>query len=82
MIAERARMFSAEAREAKLDMLPYIAGFFLSIPAANPEAVCARLHDDNIFAVPLAKGVRVAVCALPLGKVDGMPTKIAEPSPP
>lgn len=78
MIAERARMFTAEAKEAKLDMLPYIAGFFLSIPASNPEAVCNKLHEDNIFAVPLGKGVRVAVCALPAGKVKGMPTKIAQ----
>jgi Aspartate/tyrosine/aromatic aminotransferase len=78
MIAERASLFTAEAKEAKLNMLPYIAGFFLSIPANDPEAVCTRLHADNIFAVPLAKGVRVAVCALPLGKVKGTPTKIAK----
>lgn len=76
MIAERARLFTAEAKAAKLDMLPYIAGFFLSIPAKNPGAVCTRLHADNIFAVPLAKGVRVAVCALPAAKVAGVPTKI------
>jgi aromatic-amino-acid transaminase len=78
MIAERAAIFTAEAKEAKLNMLPYIAGFFLSIPAKNPDAVCTRLHADNIFAVPLAKGVRVAVCALPTGKIKGMPTKIAK----
>lgn len=78
MIAERASLFTAEAKEAKLNMLPYIAGFFLSIPAKNPDAVCTRLHADNIFAVPLAKGVRVAVCALPAGKIKGMPTKIAQ----
>ncbi|MDR7868170.1 MAG: aminotransferase class I/II-fold pyridoxal phosphate-dependent enzyme [Sporomusaceae bacterium] len=77
MIAERANLFTAEAKEAKLNMLPYIAGFFLSIPAQNPDAVCTRLHADNIFAVPLAKGVRIAVCALPSGKIKGMPTKIA-----
>ncbi len=78
MIAERAAIFTAEAKEAKLNMLPYIAGFFLSIPAKNPDAVCTRLHADNIFAVPLAKGVRVALCALPAGKIKGMPTKIAK----
>lgn len=78
MMAERAAMFTAEAKEAKLAMLPYIAGFFLSIPAKNPDAVCTRLHADNIFAVPLAKGVRVAVCALPAGKIKGVPTKIAK----
>ena len=78
MMAERAELFAAEAKEANLAMLPYIAGFFLSIPAKNPDAVCARLQADNIFAVPLALGVRVAVCALPAGKINGVPTKIAK----
>jgi hypothetical protein len=31
MMAERAELFAAEAKEANLAMLPYIAGFFLSI---------------------------------------------------
>jgi len=77
MMAERARLFAAEAKEVKLNMLPYIAGFFLSIPAKDPDAVCLKLREDNIFAVPLEEGVRVAVCALPAAKVKGVPTKIA-----
>jgi aromatic-amino-acid transaminase len=78
LIRQRATIFVDEAKQAKLDMLPYIAGFFLSIPANNPDAVCEKLHDDNIFAVPLARGVRVALCAIPTGKIKGMPTKIAK----
>ncbi len=70
MMAERAELFAAEAKEANLAMLPYIAGFFLSIPAKNPAAVCARLQAANIFAVPLA--------LLPAGKIKGVPTKIAK----
>lgn len=76
MIKARADLFCKEAAECGLPMLPYVAGFFLSIPAKNPDAICDLLHEDNIFAVPLAAGVRVAVCAVPLKKIAGMAAKI------
>lgn len=76
MIKARADLFTKEAKECGLPMLPYVAGFFLSIPAADPGAICNKLHDDNIFAVPLAAGVRIAVCAVPLKKIKGMAAKV------
>ncbi len=76
MIKARADLFTREAAACGLKMLPYSAGFFLSIPARDSEAVCNKLHEDNIFAVPLAAGVRVAVCAVPLKKITGMAEKI------
>lgn len=76
MIKARADLFTAEAKECGLPMLPYVAGFFLSIPADNPDAICDKLHEDNIFAVPLAAGVRIAVCAVPLKKIKGMAAKV------
>lgn len=78
LIRERAEIFMQEAAEAKLKMLPYRAGFFLSIPTSNSDAVCNLLHEDNIFAVPLAKGVRIAVCAVTKGKIAGMAPKVAK----
>lgn len=57
-------------------MLPYVAGFFLSIPSNDSDAVCNKLHEDNIFAVPLAAGVRIAVCAVPKHKIKGMAAKV------
>ncbi|MCE5285734.1 MAG: aminotransferase class I/II-fold pyridoxal phosphate-dependent enzyme [Pelosinus sp.] len=78
IIRERAAIFMREAEEAKLRMLPYRAGFFLSIPTSDSEAVCNLLHEDNIFAVPLAKGVRIAVCAVTKQKITGMASKVAK----
>lgn len=78
LIRERSQIFVSEAQAAKLHMLPYIAGFFLTIPAADPDAVCNKLHDDHIFAVPLGKGVRIAVCAVPSAKITGMAGKVAQ----
>lgn len=76
LIRDRADVFMQEAKACGLHMLPYRAGFFLSIPANDPDAVCEKLHDDLIFAVPLKMGVRVAICATPTFKVRGMAEKI------
>lgn len=75
-IRQRGSIFMDEAKACGLNALPYKAGFFISIPAANPGAVCDKLHDDLIFAVPLKMGVRVAVCAVPIAKMQGMAAKI------
>lgn len=77
-IRGRADVFMKEAAECGLEMLPYRAGFFLTIPAKNTDAVCERLHDDFIFAVPLASGIRIAICAIPQNKVYGMASKIKQ----
>jgi len=76
MIQERGDLFTREAKACGLKMVPYISGFFLSIPAKDSAAVCDKLHEDNIFCVPLAAGVRVAVCGIPLKKISGMAAKI------
>ncbi len=75
-IRERGAIFMKEAEECKLNALPYKAGFFISIPAADSQAVCDKLHDDLVFAVPLKMGVRIAVCAVPIAKMKGMAAKI------
>ena len=77
LIQERAAIFTREAQAANLKMLPFVAGFFITVPAPNPDAVCNKLHEDNIFAVPLGKGVRIAVCAVPTKKMAGMAGKVA-----
>jgi len=77
MIKERADIFLREAKEENLDVLPYIAGFFLVIPTTNSDAICEKLYEDNIFAVPLDKAVRIAVCAISATKIAGMAKKIA-----
>lgn len=76
MIRERGAIFMQEAQACGLNALPYKAGFFLSIPSSDPGAVCDKLHEELIFAVPLKKGVRVAVCAVSADKMKGMAVKI------
>lgn len=76
MIKARADVFVKEAKECGLPMIPYIAGFFLSVPCKNSAAVCERLHKDHIYLVPLAAGVRIALCSIPLHKISGIAGKL------
>ena len=74
-IKERGAIFMNEAAQCGLKALPYKAGFFLSIPSTDPAAVCEKLHDDLIFAVPLKRGVRIAVCSISAEKMHGIAQK-------
>jgi aromatic-amino-acid transaminase len=75
LVEKRSRIFVDEANAVGLPICPYKAGFFITVPAANPEAVVARLRDERVFAVPLNKGVRFAICSVPLAKVPGLAEK-------
>ena len=75
-VKKRAEIFVGEAENCGLKIVPYKGGFFIAVPAENPKAVCEKLHDDLIFAVPLKLGVRVAVCSMPSEKIHGVAEKI------
>ena len=75
LIRERGAIFMEEAKACGLKALPYKAGFFLSVPAKDSVAVCQKLHEDLIFAVPLKRGVRIAACAVPAAKMKGIAAK-------
>lgn len=76
MVKRRADIFVAEAAACGLRVVPYKGGFFIAVPAENPAAVCNKLHDDLIFAVPLKLGIRVAACSTSLEKMHGVAEKI------
>lgn len=73
---ERAHIFITEAKEVDLEMCPYNAGFFITIPTTKAEEVALKLREDNIFLVALSKGLRIAICAVPAEKIKGMAAKI------
>lgn len=73
---DRAHTFINEANEVGLKMCPYHSGFFITIPTQNADEIALKLQDDNIFLVSLKKGIRIAICAIPSEKIEGMATKI------
>jgi aromatic-amino-acid transaminase len=68
----RAAIFTAEADAAQLRIVPYHAGFFISIPTASPKEVSAALNKDLVFAAPISLGIRLGVCSIPEQKVRGL----------
>ncbi|MBE8955482.1 MAG: aminotransferase class I/II-fold pyridoxal phosphate-dependent enzyme [Quinella sp. 2Q5] len=76
MVQARAEIFVDEAKACGLRIVPYKGGFFIAVPADDPAAVCRKLHDDLIFAVPLKLGVRVAACSTSSAKMHGVAEKI------
>ncbi len=79
LIQERAAIFMKEADAAGLKYVPYISGFFITIPMEGAKQVCGLLEKrDRIFLVPLKKGIRLAVCSVSKPKITGLAAKIAE----
>lgn len=76
LLESRAKVFIGEAEAVSLDTCPYKSGFFVTIPSVQPDESCKLLKNDNIFAVPLSRGIRFAICSVPLYKMEGIATKI------
>jgi aromatic-amino-acid transaminase len=76
LMVKRAAVFAEEAQAVGLEFLPYCGGFFLTVPCRDTAAAAKLLNKENIFPVPLAKGLRFAVCALPIKKMHGLAATI------
>lgn len=75
----RGEQFIKEADAVGLPHTPYHGGFFATLPTAQPQAVADALADqDQIFLVPLGKGVRVAFCSIPTQQIAGLAERIAQ----
>ena len=76
MLLARGRAFEEEARLLGLETVPFDAGFFLSIPCDNPDEISAKLEQQDVFIVPLAKGLRVSVASISEEKCRRLPALI------
>lgn len=76
MLLARGRAFEEEAAKVGLEMVPFDAGFFASIPCSNPDGISAQLEKQGLFIVPLAKGLRVSVASVSEEKCRRIPAMI------
>ncbi len=67
-ISARGQAFYREAKEVGLKCCPYRNGYFIAIPCENPARVAQILCEENVFVVPLAKGLRFSPCAVTMEK--------------
>ena len=67
----------AEADACGLKYLPYLSGFFITIPLIGSQAVVDELEKGTYFSLsPLGKGIRLAVCSVSKKKIHGLAEKI------
>lgn len=76
MLLDRGRAFSEAADEAGLEIVPFDAGFFVSVPCEDPDALSAKLEKEDIFLVPLKMGIRISVASISEAKCRMLPAKI------
>ena len=75
LLKERSGIFTAEADACGLQYYPYKEGFFVTLKMDNNE-IRDLYHDalmnEHIYTVKVNKGIRVAVCSLPVEKCYGL----------
>ena len=79
LIKERAEIFIKEAKECNLEILPYVSGFFLTIPTGEYTPKVEKLLEENhIYTVVLKEGIRIAVCSVTKKKITGLAKRIKD----
>lgn len=78
MLLARGRAFEKAAAECGLEIVPFSAGFFVTIPCSDPDGLCAKLQEKNVFLIPLSKGVRVSIASASEDKCSRLPAIIKE----
>jgi aspartate/tyrosine/aromatic aminotransferase len=78
MLLARGRAFEEEAEKCGLDIVPFRAGFFVTIPYKDPDALINALGKKDIFLIPVNGGVRVSVAAVAEDKCRMLPAVIKE----
>ena len=82
MLLARGKAFEEAAAECGLETVPFTAGFFVTVPCDDPDALCAKLEEKNIFLIPfnnpVTHGVRVAVASISEANCRRLPAIIKE----
>ena len=79
MLLARGRGFEEEAKKVGLDIVPFSAGFFVTVPCSDPDALAEELKKKNAFVIPLATGgIRISVASSSEAKCRKLPGLIKE----
>ena len=64
VLAARALALDGALEAEGMAALRWQGGFFVTVPAAEPEATGGRLKAEGVFTVPLPEGLRVGLCGM------------------
>ncbi|MEY8309679.1 aminotransferase class I/II-fold pyridoxal phosphate-dependent enzyme [Erysipelotrichaceae bacterium 51-3] len=78
LLKARSDLFLKEANEAGLKTYPYKEGFFVTLAMDNDtrDKYHEALMNEQIYTVKVNKGIRVAICSMPLDKVKGLAARM------
>ncbi len=77
-LTKRAQTFLEECNNVGLKTLPFSCGFFITIPANNPEKAYEYLVNKKIHVIPMGKVLRVTISAISLNECKMLPKYIKE----
>ena len=64
MLLARGRAFEEAAKRSNLKTVPFVSGFFICVECDDSAKVSELLNEYGIFAVPLAKGIRISIASI------------------
>ena len=64
MLIERGKTFEEELEKLGIESVPFDAGFFACIACDEPDAISGKLEEKGVYAVPLAKGIRISIASI------------------
>lgn len=74
ILMDRGRTFEEASEECGLEMLPFRAGFFATIPSDKPDELARGLEKENVFVVPLDNGgIRISIASISKEKCKRLP---------
>lgn len=74
----RSRTFLEEAEKAGLKTLPFTCGFFITIPAPDPQKTYENLVRRKVYIVPMDSCLRVSISSLSVEECRKLPKIIKE----
>ena len=74
----RANTFLNEAKRVGLETIPFVCGFFITIPCKNPDKVYELLVKRGIHIIPMNGVVRVTIAAITVENCKYLPLQIKE----
>lgn len=78
LLDTRVAAWNHEARPRGLRYPRYDGGFFVTVMSSDPQGQAAALRERDIFVVPVAGALRVALCSVPTAKVSRLVHTMAE----
>ena len=81
MLKKRSDCFIEQASINNLPVYPYKEGFFITVKVIDDEKldmINEKMIENNIFAIKVAKGIRISICSLNLEQCKKLPALISK----